>query len=147
MTCPKQNIWHPWKSHPAKGCSCFIPQSSQQNRARASRAWLSKLGAGSFRCSLPLNPECAPRLLCCELCSFSRRETRSLSPRKAPFGCYNPPQQSAEPLWICTDIPASRIRPPGLSRVAVGKLLSSEGPGLAKAGFGLGFLISFSHLF
>lgn len=78
LTCPKQNIWHPWKSHPAKGCSWFIPHSSQQNRARASRTWLSKkdeflqLGVGSFCRLLPLNQEFALRLLWCELCSIPR---------------------------------------------------------------------------
>lgn len=37
LTCPKQNIWHPWKNHPAKGCSCFIPHCSEQNRAQQKR--------------------------------------------------------------------------------------------------------------
>lgn len=90
LTCPKQNIWHPWKSRPAKGHSCFIPCSSQQNRARASRTWLSrkgeflKGGVGSFCCLLPLNPQFALRLLWCELCSISWQETRSFAPRLEP---------------------------------------------------------------
>lgn len=90
LTCPKQNIWHPWKSHPAKGHSCFIPHSSQQNRARASRTWLSRKGeflrggVRSFCCLLPLNPQFAPRLLWCELCSISWQETRSFALRLEP---------------------------------------------------------------
>lgn len=153
LTCPKQNIWHPWKSQPAKGRSCFIPHSSQQNRARASRTWLSKkdeflkLGVGSFCHLMPLNQEFALRLLWCELCSISRRETRSFSPRLEPRTAAITPQQSAEPLWICTDIPESRIGPPGLSRVALGNFLSLKGAGLAKAEFGLRFPFFFFLFF
>lgn len=136
LTCPKQNIWQPWKSRPAKGRSCFIPHSSQQNRAHASRTWLSKKDeflkrVGSFCRLLPLNHKFAVVQALLHFQMGDREVPAGFGPR-----CVNPPTASTA-IGTCTDGPASRIGPPGLLRVALGNFLSLKGPGLAKAELGL----------
>lgn len=113
LTCPKQNIWQPWKSRPAKGRSCFIPHSSQQNRAHASRTWLSKKDeflkrVGSFCRLLPLNHKFA---VVQALLHFQTGD-QEVPPRFGPR-CINPPTASTAigdvHQWSCEQDRASRF--------------------------------------